>query len=409
MISMMAFFSSSTGVVNSKRAMAECIENALEGQNDLDCDLIIFYTAMGHNFRDLLSEAKRLSPNAEIIGCTGAGVIGAEGPNESMRALGIMAIKDGKDKLAIASKDSIVNTDSVEMAIEMAETLKSKSPEITMIHFLASQNDTIAEKAIEGFEDVFGPEVNIFGALSCDNMKLITNFQFYGDRVMERGAVAVGFADPDLEIITRANHGFEIIGSPFEITRAEFPFILELNGQAPWKLLTATLGFPETAQLIEVIVVAQFAQKLPEALHEEYGSEYILRPFIGKEEDGRILTPYPSLCQKGMKLWLAKRDEKGMFEGVDHMVEEIVKLCEGRSPLAVFHADCALRGRFSLNRILKDEIVNHMQYPLCKEEDVPWLGLYGGGEFAQLGGRNRIHFMTTSLYVILKRGQEVKQ
>ncbi len=67
---MLQFFSASTGIVSSKRAITECLEVALEGEPNLDCDLIIIYTAMGHTFEELLSEAKRLSPNARIIGCT---------------------------------------------------------------------------------------------------------------------------------------------------------------------------------------------------------------------------------------------------------------------------------------------------------------------------------------------------
>ena len=98
---MLEFFSSSTGAVNSKRAIAECLENALEGQNDLDCDLIIIYTSIGHNFKDMLAEARRLSPSAQLVGCTGCGVIGREGPNESMKALAIMAIKGHKDEFAV--------------------------------------------------------------------------------------------------------------------------------------------------------------------------------------------------------------------------------------------------------------------------------------------------------------------
>ena len=43
---MLQFFSASTSIVNSKRAIAECLENALEGQPNLDCDLIIIYTAL---------------------------------------------------------------------------------------------------------------------------------------------------------------------------------------------------------------------------------------------------------------------------------------------------------------------------------------------------------------------------
>lgn len=397
---MLQFYSSSNSVVNSKRAMAECIENALEGQNNLDCDLIIFYTTMGHNFKDLLSEARRLSPKAEIVGCTGMGVIGKEGPNESMRALAIMAIKGENHRFAVAAKESIVNSDSFEIAAEMAKELKSKTPGITMIHFLPSF-DIIAEKAIEGFEAVFGPEVTIFGSASGDNMKFITSFQFYNEKVLERGAVAVGFADPELDIITKANHGFEIIGAPFEVTRAEFPFVLEFNGQPAWSYLTDRLGFPETAHWIEVAVVAQLAEKLPAALHEEYGSEYILRIPVG--EGSRIFAPYQSICQKGKELWLARRDESRIFKGVDRLLKQIIEASKDRKLLAVFHADCALRGRLSFDRVLKDEIMNRIQHPLGKDKDVPWLGIYGMGEFTKLGGRNRIHFFTTSLFVILER------
>jgi hypothetical protein len=385
--------------------MAECIENALQGQNNLDCDLLIFYTTMGHNFKDLLSEARRLSPKAEIVGCTGMGVIGQEGPNESMRALAIMAIKGEKNRFAVAAKEPFINLanfDSFEIAAEMAKELKSKNPAITMIHFLPPMH-SVPERAIEGFEAVFGPEVTLFGSISCDNAKGITNFQFYNERVLERGAVTVGFADPELEIITKANHGFETIGSPFEVTKAEFPFILELNGQPAWKYLTDRLGFPETANWLEVALLTQYAERLPESLREEYGSEYMLHNFLGKEEDGRILTPYPGVCQKRKELWLARRNEEGIFKGVDRLLEQIIEGSEGRKPLAVFHADCLLRGRLSFNKVLKDEIINRIQHPLCKDKDVPWLGLYGMGEFARLGGRNRLHLCTTSLFVMLER------
>ena len=404
---MLQFHSSSNSVVNSKRAMAECIENALEGQNNLDCDLIIFYTTMGHNFKDLLSEARRLSPKAEIVGCTGAGVIGREGSNESMRALAIMAIKGEKNKFAVIARESIIGSDSFEIATEMAKELKNKAPGITMIHFLPSFC-ILHERAIEGFESVFGPEVNIFGSVSGDNMKFITSFQFYNEKVLEMGAVAVGFADSELDIITKANHGFEIMGgAPFEVTQADFPFIVELNGQPAWRFFSDRLGFPETAFWGEVGTVGQLAEKLPAELHEEYGSEYILR--IPVEKDGRIFAPHRSICQKGKELWLARRNESGIFKGVDLMLEQIIDGCGGRKPLAVFQADCGLRGKLSLNRVLKDEITNRIQSPLSKDQDVPWLGLYGWGEFTKLGGRNHIHFFTTSLYVILERTRDMKK
>jgi small ligand-binding sensory domain FIST len=106
---------------------------------------------------------------------------------------------------------------------------------------------------------------------------------------------------------------------------------------------------------------------------------------------------------KGKRAWIAVRDEERMFADLDKMVAQLIERCKGRKPYAVFHADCAARGRWSLNRVLKDEIVRRMQYHLVQDTNVPWLGIYGFGEFAQLGGRNRFHLYTTSLFVILKK------
>jgi small ligand-binding sensory domain FIST len=44
-----------------------------------------------------------------------------------------------------------------------------------------------------------------------------------------------------------------------------------------------------------------------------------------------------------------------------------------------------------------------MQTPLFGGAAVgPWLGMYGFGEFARLGGRNQFHNYTTALYVITR-------
>ena len=234
-------------------------------------------------------------------------------------------------------------------------------------------------------------------------MKGVSAFQFAGDQIFERGAVAIGFADPTLEVITQATHGFNVVGVPFEVTRSQLNRIFELDGQPAWKCYTDRLGLPETAHLFEAAILGPIAQELPEHLHEEYNNTHILRGILKKEVDGSVY--FPVICPEGTKLWLADRDEGRIFDDLDKMVEQLVERCKGRKPVAVFHADCAARGKLSFNRILKDEIVSRMQYPLCKGENVPWLGIYGAGEFARLGGRNRFHNYTTSLFIILKRNE----
>ncbi|NPE29540.1 hypothetical protein HNV12_16585 [Methanococcoides sp. SA1] len=398
---MLKFSSSSTGVVNSKKAITECLENASVDGESIDCDLVVIYTTIDHDLNDIISEAHQLAPSAKIVGCTCSGIIGKEGPNEAMRSLAIMTVKGGNEEFSVVIKDNIAGPNSYEVGAQLAQDLKGKNPNVNMIHFLASGIDIAADKALEGIESVFGTDVPIFGATSSDNMKAINNFQFVDDQILEKGALAIGFADPTLEIITQASHGFEIIEMPFEVTRSESNRVFELDGQPAWKCLTENLGLPETAKLADTIPIGALAEELPESLQEEYGNTHILRVIAKKGTDGSIYMPVD--CPEGTQLCLTKRDEDRIFGGLDQMVGQIVERCDGRRPVAVFHADCVARGRGMLNRILKDEIVARMQHPLCNGGDVPWLGMYGLGEFARLGGHDQFHNYTTALYVIVKR------
>jgi hypothetical protein len=112
---------------------------------------------------------------------------------------------------------------------------------------------------------------------------------------------------------------------------------------------------------------------------------------------------YATTCPEGTKLWLTTRDEDLIFSEMDRIVQEISDRNKGKTPVAVFHADCMARGRFLFNRIIKEELINRMQFPFfVNGECPPWLGMYGFGEFARLGGENTYHNYTTALYVIYR-------
>jgi 2,4-dienoyl-CoA reductase-like NADH-dependent reductase (Old Yellow Enzyme family) len=393
--------------VNSRRAITECLEVALEGESNLDCDLIIIYTAVGHNFKEILNEAHKLSPSAQLVGCTCAGIIGKEGPNESLRALAIMAIKGPKSEFAVAGVDSIenINEKIYENYSQLARELKEKNPEINMI-FCHPGFGHGSKLIIEGIESVFGPEIPIVGGMSVDNMKFVSNYQFMGEQIFERGAIMIGFADPTLELISLANHGFDVIGKPYVVTKSDYAHIMEMDGRPPWKSWTEKLGMPETSSAVDVLSFAPLAVELPEELHDESGSPYLI---VGgwPVEDGTIYSNRNTPV--GTELWQTRRNENKILEGVDRMLVQILERCGGRQPVAVFHADCAARGKLLFNRVIKNEIVSRIQFPLCKGESIPWLGMYGGAELTPLGNANELQAYTSSLYVLVKRQQKTKK
>src|SRR4030042_1236050 len=210
----------------------------------------------------------------------------------------------------------------------------------------------------------------------------------------------IGFADPTLEVISHANHGFEVVGDPFIITRADKDIIFELDGKPAWKRWTERLGLPETSSASDVLVFAPLAIELPSEFHEEYGSRYLVYAALPRSD----MSIYGILAipKKG-KIWLTRRNENKILDGVERLMVQILDRVDGRKPVAVFHADCAARGKLLFNRIIKEEIISKLQFPLCQGEDIPWFGMYGGAEYTPIAGKNCVQTYTTSLYVIVKR------
>jgi hypothetical protein len=315
---MLQFFSASTSIVNSKRAITECLENALEGQPNLDCDLIIIHTGMGHNFKDLLSEAHKLSPNAQIVGCSCGGVIGREGPDESMKALAIMAIKGPKNEFAVSCLESSILSDPYNSGVQLAQDLKDKNPGINLILLYPSGILWDFDSLIAGIESVFGKEVPIIGGLSIDG-KLISDFQFFGEKIVEKSAVIVGFADASIELFSHATIGADIKGAPLEVTRSDANHVFELDGRNPWECLMDKLGMPFSTSAFEVWTVACLAKEIPGKSCEEYDSKYRIVGGLFPEPDGSLLTL--GATPEGTKLWLARANEKKVFEGADCMMQ----------------------------------------------------------------------------------------
>jgi hypothetical protein len=394
---MLSFYSASNRIVNTKRGVIECMEVAL-GEGSTDCDLVILHASIGHNFNELIEQAKVMAPSARILAASCCGIVGKEGVSESMKDIALMAIK-GKD-FTVGHVDNIYGHNSYDKCLEMANKMKAENPEINMIYFMASGIDIANDQCIQALEDVFGKQTTIFGATSSDNMKGFISYQAVDDSVFEHGAFAVGFSDPTLTIDTQATHGFVAIGEPFTVTKSNGNVIEEFDGKPAWSEYLNRLGLPADSTCGDSIPIGALAEKLSDVMAKEYGNEHILRA-VTKHVDNAMY--YTTNCPVGTQLWLTKRDEELIFSEMDRMVATMNSHANGKTPVAVFHADCLARGRFLFNRIIKEELVGKMQFPFyVNGECPPWLGIYGFGEFARLGGENMYHNYTTALYVIYR-------
>lgn len=398
---MLDFFSGSSSAVNTKSAVRECVDNAFGAGGGSECSLLIIHTTMGHNFAQMAAAAREACPEAEIVGCSATGIIGREGVNEAMRAMAMMAVTG--DEIAVAVVDGLTGANSAELGEEAARQLRQGKDGINIIYVLTAGLDLAGDRVIEGIERVFGPEVPIFGATSADHGKAKGTFQFHGDKVFEQSIVLVGFADPSLEVIMGVHHGsVPLEGNTFEVTRSEDNRIFELDGEPAWPRLMSRLGLPAETEPAEVVPISGLGIELGPEDQEEYDNPQILRVPIKVSDDHQSFY-LPTTCPTGTRVVLMQRDEQYIFAGVDRLMDKMVGQLNGRRPLAVFHADCMARGRRMFNRVLKDEIIAKLQYPLSGDEVVPWLGIYGFSEYCRFGGKNQFHSYTSALCPIVRR------
>ena len=397
---MLEFQSGSSTAVNSTKAMQESLDSAL-GEDKAQARLVILHSTMGHNFSQLLKAAREACPDAEICGCTGSGIASREGVSEKLRALAVLTVSG--DETAVTSINGIDIGNSQPLARKCAQALKERLDDVNMVGAFGPGLNVCADDIIKGIEEVFGVEVPIFGALAGDNAKLSRTLQFHNEQVYEDGLFLVGFADPTLEMVQEAHHGsLPIEGKTFTVTRSEQSRIDELDGKPAWPALMEHLELDVETEPGAAIALTGMGIRLDEADQRAYDNAYLLRAPFHLTDDRQSFYMLAS-CPVGTELVMMRRDEDYIFEGVDGLNERLRSRLAGRRPLAMFQADCMARGRMTVDQISKDEIIRKIQDPICGDEIVPWLGVYGFAEFLMLNNHNMFHHFTTSLSAVVKR------
>ena len=395
---MLEFHSGNTRAVNPQRAVLEALELAY-GETDPQCDLVLINATVGHDGAALSEVVRNQCPGARVLAASCAGVVGRDGPGESMHDIALIGLRG--EGFVVAHVDGLYGHTSYEKGVELARGLQQSDHPLRMIYLLASGIDIANDQLIAGIESVLGPDVVIFGATSSDQMQGVATFQAIDGQRFQHAAFAVGIWDPGLEVETQATHGFVAVGEPLLVTRSEGNRIIELDGRPAWTTYLERLQLPATATEGDTIPIGALAEKLPGNLSEEYGNSHILRVVTHHSPEGEII--YATNCPEGSQLWLTVRDEDLIFRDMDRMMEAMVSRKPGCKPVAVFHADCLARGRRLFNRVMKEELVHRMQEPFCSNGEVPpWFGMYGFGEYAHLGGRNAYHNYTTALAALYR-------
>lgn len=398
---MLQFYSANVRGANTQRAVEDCLALAFPKGTPQDLLAVVVYTTLGHKLKKVSDILNEKLPGVQVLGASAGGVIGAQGPGESMNELAIFAISGPKEEIAIGAVHDITYENSYEKTLQLMGGLGKTPEETVAVAVVIPGLACAADDVVTGFDEVFTEKVHLFGGASSDNMKGLVSYQLYNGDMQEHTMWAIAICDETLGCISRATHGFAVIGETMEVTKSDGVLIQEIDGKNALEVYASRFKITEDQYANDLMPFGALAIELPSELWEEYGSHYLLTGIVGPNADGSMV--YRMKFKPGDKLRVAMRDEELIFLEMRRVLDEMRADAKGEI-VAVMQADCVARGRFSLNAIMKDELVGMMQEALSEDGKVcPWLGMYGFGEFAQLGGHNQYHTFTTSLLALYRK------
>ncbi|MGA2401416.1 MAG: FIST N-terminal domain-containing protein [Syntrophobacteraceae bacterium] len=193
--------------------------------------LVVVFTTPRYDLSALLAGIRSVTGSAHLIGATGSGEI-VQGQYMGFGAgVGILAMTAGPYRFGIASASHIRgDLDRAAQDITRASRAEAGSSPHASVLLLADSLLGDLQQLIQGAYRITGPRVTLVGGAAGDEQKFVQTFVFHNGTVLEEGAVALWIAsEQPLHVVTR--HGWEPIGVPMLVTRAEGTEILEIGGR----------------------------------------------------------------------------------------------------------------------------------------------------------------------------------
>lgn len=351
--------------------------------------VVIVFTTPKYNLPELLEGIRSITGSALLIGATGSGQI-VRGQHMGFGAgVAVLALAAGPYRFGVASAGHIRGElDRAGQEIARSSRAEAGASSHAAVILLADCLLGDLQHLVQGVYRVTGPKAPIVGGAAGDELKFVRTFVFHNDKVVEEGAVALWIAsERPLPIVTR--HGWEPIGIPMLVTRAEGTEIIEIGGRPAAVVYEEQLGL------------------LPGQLNaDKFWDTSLYHPFGLLQPDGstvirvaRAKTDHGTLIIQGCvpPSGSAVQVMSGTADTLLHIVDEVARdaLNAHPEPGVLLAFSCAARARIFGPRTPEESHRLH-----AAAGNIETFGFYCCGEFARTAGVLGTHNATLTSIVL---------
>jgi len=214
------------------------------------------------------------------------------------------------------------------------------------------------------------------------DMQLQPTWQFCNDQVLQQSAIAL-LLRGGISMETTVMHGCRPAGRYHEVTRADGPVVLEMDGRPALQVLQEMLG-PDSGLAPEdyaffVTLGVNKGDKFAEYREENYANRMCIG--VDAARNGLIMFENDLIPGTSVQLMRRSMDFSYLKPRTDELFARVS--ATGRRPLLAFYIDCA--GRAAAYCGLDAEEADEVRKAI--PSGVPLLGVYSGVEIARVGGQ----------------------
>lgn len=364
-------------VKNSREAGFGAVDAALRSLGSAAPHIVFLFSSIRYAQEEIVAGAASALPKETIlVGASAAGEITSGS-----------TVFDGAAALALVS-DQIqwsvgvgrgVRADSFKAGADAAReaATNAKSPIQLFVLIPDGLNGNGAE-IVRGAQSVLGENFPIIGGSAGDDYLFKQTWQYHGNEALTDSVVGIGFAGK-FSFGFGIRHGWEPIGLPMKVTKAEGAVLKEVDGRPALEIYSEYFGKAAVELIREPI--ARMAYTYPLGMSVEGTDEFLIRDPVIANEKGEITMAAEIPVGATIRLMFGDRD-KALIAARDAASTARSQL-EGGAPRAIFMFNCMAR-----NRLLG--VHCHEENAAVQEiigNNVPMVGFYTYGEQGPLAGK----------------------
>jgi hypothetical protein len=280
-----------------------------------------------------------------------------------------------------------------EIAASLAAEIKEQIPNPAFL-IAGSHPSTDAESLLRGFEEVIGPQVNVYGGMAGDDITFTEQFVFTNNWECNQGLVVLALNEDKISIRGKATCGWKAVGTEKLVTKSEGNHVYTVDN-VPVLDITAKYGGIENVSPDNAGLLLEIAANFPLQLQRKKGDP-VMRP-------GLVIdwTDHSFYCSgtvpQGSTVRFSLPPDFDVMEKVVQGIEAL-KATELAEADAVVVFSCA--GRIlSFGPLIAQELEG-----IKNVWNVPMAGMFSNAELGRAtGGNLEMHNLTTCVIALKEK------